>query len=131
VPDQTFLHWPFFDEHHRRFATELREWAAHEVHGLVDHADVDGTCRRLVRALGQAGWLRAAIPAAYGGLFPTFDVRSLCLARETLAYEDGLADFAFAAPTSSKAAISPASPVATRSLPSRSRSPRPGPTSRP
>ncbi len=96
MPDQTFLHWPFFDEHHRRFATELREWAAHEVHGLVDHADVDGTCRRLVRALGQAGWLRAAIPAAYGGLFPTFDVRSLCLARETLAYEDGLADFAFA-----------------------------------
>ena len=96
MPDQTFLHWPFFDEHHRRFAAELREWAAHEVHGLVDHADVDGTCRRLVRALGQAGWLRAAIPAAYGGLFPTFDVRSLCLARETLAYEDGLADFAFA-----------------------------------
>ncbi len=96
MPDQTFLTWPFFDAHHRRFAGELREWAAREVHAHVDHHDVDGSCRRLVRALGEAGWLRAAVPAAYGGLFPSFDVRSLCLARETLAYQDGLADFAFA-----------------------------------
>jgi acyl-CoA dehydrogenase len=96
VPDQTFLHWPFFEAHHRRFAADLRDWASREIHPLVDHADVDGSCRRLVRALGEGGWLRAAIPAAYGGLFPSFDVRSLCLARETLAYEDGLADFAFA-----------------------------------
>jgi acyl-CoA dehydrogenase len=36
------------------------------------------------------------VPEAYGGLYPTFDVRTLCLARETLAYQDGLADFAFA-----------------------------------
>jgi acyl-CoA dehydrogenase len=36
------------------------------------------------------------VPAAYGGLYPTFDVRTLCLAREILAYHDGLADFAFA-----------------------------------
>ena len=27
---------------------------------------------------------------------PTFDVRTLCIARETLAYRDGPADFAFA-----------------------------------
>jgi acyl-CoA dehydrogenase len=96
VPDQTFLTWPFFDAHHRRFAGELREWAAREVHAHVDHHDVDGSCRRLVRALGEAGWLRAAVPETYGGLFPSFDVRSLCLAREILAYQDGLADFAFA-----------------------------------
>ena len=30
------------------------------------------------------------------GSIRTFDVRTLCLARETLAYQDGLADFAFA-----------------------------------
>ena len=30
------------------------------------------------------------------GFSPIFDVRTLCLARETLAYHDGLADFAFA-----------------------------------
>jgi acyl-CoA dehydrogenase len=57
---------------------------------------VDGSCRRLVVALGRGGWLRAAVPEAYGGLYPGFDVRTLCLARETLAYHAGLADFAFA-----------------------------------
>jgi acyl-CoA dehydrogenase len=96
MPDASFLHWPFFAEHHRRFAAGLRDFAAAEVHGLVDHHDVDGSCRRLVSRLGQGGWLRAAVPEAYGGLHPTLDVRTLCLARETLAYQDGLADFAFA-----------------------------------
>jgi acyl-CoA dehydrogenase len=49
-----------------------------------------------VRRLGEGGWLKAVVPQAYGGLSPAFDVRTLCLARETLAYHDGLADFAFA-----------------------------------
>src|SRR6185437_5592628 len=34
--------------------------------------------------------------AEHGGLHPKLDVRTLCLAREILAYRDGLADFAFA-----------------------------------
>src|SRR3954469_16228215 len=96
MPDASFLHWPFFDEPHRRFAQDLRAWADAELPGMVDHHDVDATCRRLVAGLGQAGWLRATVPAAYGGLSPTFDVRTLCLARDILAYRDGLADFAFA-----------------------------------
>lgn len=94
--DSSFLAWPFFEERHRTFAEELKAWAALEIHHLVDHHDVDGSCRRLVRRLGEAGWLRATVPQAYGGLYPGFDVRTLCLARETLAYRDGLADFAFA-----------------------------------
>ncbi len=94
--DASFLAWPFFEDRHRRFAGELTAWAQGEIHPLVDHRDVDASCRRLVRRLGEAGWLRAAVPQAYGGLYPTFDVRTLCLARETLAYQDGLADFAFA-----------------------------------
>jgi acyl-CoA dehydrogenase len=96
VIDSSFLSWPFFEDRHRRFAGELEAWASHAIQGLVDHEDVDESCRRLVRTLGQAGWLRAAVPLAYGGLYPGFDVRTLCLARETLAYQDGLADFAFA-----------------------------------
>jgi acyl-CoA dehydrogenase len=96
VIDSSFLSWPFFEDRHRRFAGELEAWASHAIQGLVDHEDVDGSCRRLVRTLGEAGWLRAAVPLAYGGLYPSFDVRTLCLARETLAYRDGLADFAFA-----------------------------------
>jgi acyl-CoA dehydrogenase len=96
MPDQSFLAWPFFEDHHRRFASSLRAFAEREIGGLADHHDVDGSCRRLVGALGRAGWLRATVPEAYGGLHPGFDVRTLCLARETLAYHDGLADFAFA-----------------------------------
>jgi acyl-CoA dehydrogenase len=96
MPDSSFLAWPFFDSHHARFAADLRAWAAESVAPLVDHHDIDASCRRLVRAMGEAGWLRATVPAAYGGLTETFDVRTLCLARETLGYHDGLADFAFA-----------------------------------
>ena len=43
-----------------------------------------------------AGHLRHCVPAAYGGARETLDSRALCVARETLAYADGLADFAFA-----------------------------------
>jgi len=89
------LAWPFFEERHRAFAAELSSWA--RVH-LTDlpHDDVDPACRARVRALGAAGFLRPTVPAAYGGLTPGFDVRTLCLAREILAFHDGLADFAFA-----------------------------------
>jgi acyl-CoA dehydrogenase len=96
MPDTSFLTWPFFEDHHRKLATDLSRWAADNVAGLVDHHDTDGSCRKLVKAMGEAGWLRAAVPAAYGGLYEKFDVRALCLIRETLAYQNGLADFAFA-----------------------------------
>ena len=46
--------------------------------------------------MGAAGFLKAAVPAAYGGLSDKLDVRTLCLTREILAAHDGLADFAFA-----------------------------------
>jgi acyl-CoA dehydrogenase len=96
VVDTSFLSWPFFEGRHRQFAEGLRDWAAREVRPFVDHHDVDASCRNLVRRLGEGGWLKAVVPKAYGGLSPTFDVRTLCIARETLAYQDGLADFAFA-----------------------------------
>jgi acyl-CoA dehydrogenase len=94
--DASFLSWPFFEERHRTFAATLKDWCEREVHSLVEHQNVDASCRRLVRRLGEGGWLKAVVPEAYGGLYPSFDVRTLCLARETLAYEEGLADFAFA-----------------------------------
>lgn len=96
MPDTSFLTWPFFEAEHRALRDEVATFAATEVPGLVDHHDVDGTCRRLVRALGAAGLLRLAVPAPFGGAHERLDVRSLCLARETLASADGLADFAFA-----------------------------------
>jgi acyl-CoA dehydrogenase len=96
MPDTSFLDWPFFDDGHRALARDLDAWAAAELSGVAHGAGVDATCRALVRALGEAGWLRWTVPAAYGGERETLDVRALCLARETLARHDGLADFAFA-----------------------------------
>jgi acyl-CoA dehydrogenase len=89
------LAWPFFEPAHRDFARTLGEWADATMSGLPYDA-VDAACRARVRALGEAGFLTAVVPAEHGGLFPRLDVRTLCLAREILAWRDGLADFAFA-----------------------------------
>ena len=89
------LELPFFDHPHRALAAALDAWsAAHLQH--VDHVDTDVACRGLVRALGEAGFLRHCVPAAYGGASAALDSRSLVVCRETLARHDGLADFAFA-----------------------------------
>ena len=94
--DLSHLAWPFFADWHRPFAVGLAQWAEQNVSREYDHNDIDRACRGLVRALGDAGWLKAVVPAAYGGLSQNIDVRALCLAREILAWHDGLADFAFA-----------------------------------
>jgi acyl-CoA dehydrogenase len=94
MPDRSFLAWPFFEAQHGGFARDLAAWAAEAVPPLVDHHDVDGSCRRLVKALGRDGWLEKALPD--GADETIYDVRTLCIARETLAYVSGLADFAFA-----------------------------------
>ena len=91
MADKTFLDWPFFENHHRALAQSLDAWAAEAVAG-VDHSDTDAACRALVKALGDDDWLQHT--AATEG--EAFDVRALCLTRETLARHDGLADFAFA-----------------------------------
>jgi len=95
MSDKTYLDLPFFDDAHRALERELDAWCGKNL-GDVDHHDADAACRALVRQLGQAGWLRYCVPAAFGGALPALDSRALCLLRETLARHDGLADFAFA-----------------------------------
>jgi acyl-CoA dehydrogenase len=92
MPDQSFLSWPFFEDRHRALAAELEAWC--EQHLPVDHHDVDGACKALVKALGAAGFLRHSAIDPEGD--QPLDVRSLAIIRETLARHDGLADFAFA-----------------------------------
>ena len=97
MPDDTYLDWPFFDDGHRTFARELDAWAAQALPALdIDHHEADASCQRLVRAYGEAGWLRHSVPWSRGSAVPRLDVRTLCLARDVLARHDGLADFAFA-----------------------------------
>ena len=84
------LDWPFYEQRHRDLAATLGAWASANLdphHG----SDVDATCRKLVRDLGAAGFLSLCV-----GIDSIPDVRSLAIARETLAYHSGLADFAFA-----------------------------------
>lgn len=95
MSDTRYLDWPFFDDRHRALQRDLDTWAAAHLH--PHGADVDAACRSLVRALGDAGWLRHAVAgAAWGGASEALDTRALCLIRETLARHEGLADFAFA-----------------------------------
>ncbi|TPW26310.1 acyl-CoA dehydrogenase family protein [Pararhizobium mangrovi] len=98
--DPRFLDWPFFEPRHRALAEKAAEWAATNVASLVDHGEVDASCRRLVRAMGEAGFLAYAAPED-----GRFDVRSICILRETFARFDGLADFAFAMQGLGSAAI--------------------------
>ncbi len=96
MADRNYLDWPFFEERHRTLEAALDKWALDHVrdgHGK----DVDEACRRLVRQLGDGGWLKYAIGGvAYGAVAETIDTRAVCLIRETLARHSGLADFAFA-----------------------------------
>jgi acyl-CoA dehydrogenase len=90
MPDRDFLSWPFLEPRHRDWADEVEAWASAHA-GRLSQGDTDDAVRNLTRAMGEAGLLRAAVPAD-GRL----DVRSLCIAREVLARHSGLADFAFA-----------------------------------
>ncbi len=81
---------PFYEQCHRDLARKLEAWATANLAAHHD-PDVDAACRALVRDLGAAGFLNLSVGAS-----TTPDVRSLAIARETLAYHSGLADFAFA-----------------------------------
>ena len=96
--DQSYLDLPFFEDHHRALEHSLDQWCEDHLadHSPDAHEDVDDRCRGLVRQLGEAGWLKYCVPAAFGGHFDTLESRSICLLRETLARYDGLADFSFA-----------------------------------
>src|SRR6202043_4004421 len=84
---------------HRELALHVRAWA-HEFLGAParaeDRASIDAACRALVQNLGGAGILSYCIRAEDGGALAELDVRSLAVIRETLAWHDALADFAFA-----------------------------------
>ncbi|MDQ6829030.1 MAG: acyl-CoA dehydrogenase family protein [Gemmatimonadota bacterium] len=97
MPTMTHLQWPFFSDVHRTLVRDLEEWIPIAVEPLAHNDDdVDATCREFVRVLGAGGWLRYVVPATYGGLLESLDVRALCLMREHLARVSGLADFSFA-----------------------------------
>ena len=90
-----WIDWPFFEPRHHALVERLDAFVAAPEMDAIDHADVDSACRKLVREMGRAGLLEAAV-ASPDSDASGIDSRSACLARETLAWRDGLADFAFA-----------------------------------
>jgi len=94
----TAIDTPFFDDRHRALASALDAFADGIAATSAPHAPagVDAACRSWVRALGGAGFLRHCVPASHGGASARVESRALCVAREVLAWHDGLADFAFA-----------------------------------
>lgn len=84
------LDLPLFEPRHRELAAALQAWCCN--HSVDTSGDLDAECRRLVRDLGAAGFLNLAV--ALDDRRP--DVRSLAIARSTLARHAALADFAFA-----------------------------------
>jgi acyl-CoA dehydrogenase len=78
--------WPFFEQRHRDLAAGAEAWC---VQNASRHEkDADASCRRFVRELARAGFLKHCVSDAP-------DVRSIALLREVFAYHHGLADFAF------------------------------------
>jgi len=90
VTSASSLDWPFFGPEHRALAARLSAWCDSNL-AATHGDDVDSECRALVGKLGAAGFLELCV-----GADRSPDVRSLAIARETLAYRSGLADFAFA-----------------------------------
>lgn len=86
-----WLDWPFFEARHRELARRLEQWCKSTIHD-AEASDPEFACRALVAELGKAGFLNLCV--ADGEALP--DVRSLAVARATLARVHGLADFAFA-----------------------------------
>ncbi len=87
------LELPFFGDSHRELGRRLAAWAPQQE---VDESDDRRACRQWVRLLGDSGWLRYCVPAAFGGALEKLDSRALVILRETLAFHSPLADFAFA-----------------------------------
>jgi acyl-CoA dehydrogenase len=96
MADRSYLDWPFFEPRHRELSDQLEHWASKHI-AMAHENDVDAACRKLVRQLGEAGWLGYAIGGtAYGASADAIDTRAICIIRETLARHSGLADFVFA-----------------------------------
>jgi acyl-CoA dehydrogenase len=99
-PRASHFDWPFFEDGHRQLAVSVAAWIArqspNEADALAVATAADAPSREWVRRLGDGGWLRYCVPAAWGGALESVESRSLCVLREALASHDALADFAFA-----------------------------------
>ncbi len=95
--NNAFLEWPFFEDSHRRLASDLEAWVnTHHEALAAEGIDEITAVRAIAKRLGDGGWLRYLLPQSLGGPHARVDVRSLCIARDVIARCSGLADCTFA-----------------------------------
>jgi len=80
----------FLDERHVELKRRAHAWA--DAPGLESEEDA----RVLVAKLAESGFLRACVPAAYGGLRDKVELRDLVVLRAALGYRSSLLDTMFA-----------------------------------
>ena len=88
---------PYFDQDHLLLRDQVRSWV--EKNLLPDRredTDVEQAARRLVRKLGEEGFIAYVAPRRFGGVRDNIQTRDWCLLREELARGSALADTMFA-----------------------------------
>jgi acyl-CoA dehydrogenase len=89
----------FFDEELRALAAEVRAFARDRVAPRLAPANDDDArreARQLLALIGDAGWIRHAVPRSLGGVHERVSLRALALVREALACASPLADAVYA-----------------------------------
>jgi acyl-CoA dehydrogenase len=86
----TLVDTPHFDESHRSLARRIIEW--HESWSPPATVAARSDYQKIVADLGEMGLLRYVVPEVGA----KFDVRAVCLIRESLAFHYGLVDSMFA-----------------------------------
>ncbi|MBX5480534.1 MAG: acyl-CoA dehydrogenase family protein [Myxococcaceae bacterium] len=75
---------------------ELAEAVRAQFAEIEARIEDEGDDAKLVKRVAALGRYRLLVPASYGGVNPTVDVRSVCVVREALAYRNAAADSVFA-----------------------------------
>jgi len=89
----------FLEPRHLELASEVAAFAAAQIAVLpapTDDSAAREQAREILGRLGAGGWLRWAVPEAWGGRPEATDLRACCLIREALAAASPLADAVFA-----------------------------------
>lgn len=88
---------PFFDQDHFQLRVRVRQWTEKNLFSDGgEEQQTDDVARRLVRQLGNEGFLSYALPKKFGGVRAKVQARDLCVIREELARGSMLADTMFA-----------------------------------
>ena len=87
----------FFDQEQLELRRKVRSWVEKNLlWGGKKEPDIEEEALRLLKQLGQAGFIAHAAPKRFGGARENVQARDLCLLREELARGSPLADTMFA-----------------------------------